>query len=101
MLKINYRYKIELNSDGDVSSILDKKINKQLLQAPIRLALKSDTPRQWPAWNIDWTEQQKPPRSYVAGPARIRITEMGPVRVAVEVAPIWNPRLPPPMDEGG
>ena len=82
----NSRYKIELNTDGDISSILDKKLNKQLLQTPIRLAIKADTPRQWPAWNIDWTDQQKPPRSYVSGPAKIRISENGPVRVALEVS---------------
>ncbi|HEY6245225.1 MAG TPA: glycoside hydrolase family 38 C-terminal domain-containing protein, partial [Pyrinomonadaceae bacterium] len=81
----NARYKIVLNGDGDVASIFDKKLNKELLQSPIRLAIKSDTPRQWPAWNIDWSEQQKPPRTYVSAPAQIRITESGPVRVAVEV----------------
>ena len=81
----NARYKVEVNGDGDVSSIIDKKLNKELLREPIRLAIKGDTPRQWPAWNIDWTDQQKPPRAYVAGPATIRITERGPVRVALEV----------------
>jgi alpha-mannosidase len=82
----NGRYKISLNGDGDVASIFDKKLNKELLHSPIRLAIKSDTPRQWPAWNIDWSEQQKPPRTYVSGPAQIRISESGPVRVAVEVS---------------
>ena len=82
----NARYKIALNGDGDVASIFDKKLNRELLQAPIRLAIKSDTPKQWPAWNIDWSEQQKPPRSYVSGPVQIRISESGPVRVALEVS---------------
>src|SRR4029077_18845758 len=52
----------------------------------IRLALKADTPTQWPAWNMDWSDQQKPPRSYVSGEAKIRVVENGPVRVAVEVS---------------
>jgi alpha-mannosidase len=82
----NARYRIALNGDGDVASIFDKKLNKELLQTPIRLAIKSDTPTQWPAWNIDWAEQQKPPRTYVSGPANIRISESGPVRVALEVS---------------
>ena len=81
----NARYKLALNADGDVASIFDKKINKELLKAPIRLAIKADTPRQWPAWNIDWADQQKPPRTYVSGPAQVRIVESGPVRVALEV----------------
>jgi alpha-mannosidase len=81
----NERYQIRLNSDGDVASIFDKTLNRELLSAPMRLAIKDDTPAQWPAWNMDWTDQQKPPRAYVSGPAKIRIVERGPVRVAIEV----------------
>ena len=81
----NHRYRITLNPDGDVSSILDKQINRELLTAPIRLAIKNDTPAQWPAWNMDWSDQQKPPRGFVSGPAQIRVVEDGPVRVAIEV----------------
>src|SRR4029078_12136531 len=75
-----------INNDGDIKSIIDKKLNKELLSAPIRLAIKSDTPTQWPAWNMDWIEQQKPPRSYFSTPAKIRIVENGPVRVGLEVS---------------
>jgi len=81
----NHRYRITLNDDGDVASIFDKKLNRELLAAPIRLAIKNDTPAQWPAWNMDWSDQQKPPRAYVSGAAQIRVIEDGPVRVAVEV----------------
>src|SRR5688572_1311560 len=81
----NQRYLVELNRDGDVARILDKKLKRELLDAPLRLAIKNDTPAQWPAWNMDWTDQQKPPRAYVSGPARIRVVENGPVRVAIEV----------------
>jgi alpha-mannosidase len=81
----NHRYRIRLNADGDVSSIFDKQINRELLTAPIRLAIKNDTPAQWPAWNMDWADQQKPPRSYVSGKVQVRVVEHGPVRVAVEV----------------
>ena len=81
----NHRYRITLNSDADVASIFDKKLNRELLDAPLRLAIKGDTPAQWPAWNMDWADQQKPPRAHVAGAAQVRIVENGPVRVAVEV----------------
>lgn len=82
----NDRYRVALNRDGDVASVFDKKLNRELLDAPLRLAIKHDTPAQWPAWNMDWADQQKPPRAYVSGPARIRVVETGPVRVAIEVA---------------
>jgi alpha-mannosidase len=75
----NACYRISIDANGDVSDIFDKKLNRQLLTAPIRLAIKTDKPVQWPAWNMDWTDQIKAPRSYVSGPAKIRVSENGPV----------------------
>ena len=34
---------------------------------------------------MDWEDQQRAPRAYVEGPARVRIVEGGPVRVALEI----------------
>jgi alpha-mannosidase len=80
----NHRYRVKLNNDGDVASIFDKKLNRELLAAPMRLAIKNDTPAQWPAWNMDWTDQQKPPRAYV-GRVSMRSAEWGAVRISFEV----------------
>ncbi|HEX6648034.1 MAG TPA: glycoside hydrolase family 38 C-terminal domain-containing protein [Pyrinomonadaceae bacterium] len=81
----NERYRIRINADGDISHIFDKQLNRELLVLPIHFAIKDDTPAQWPAWNMDWTDQQKPPRAYVGGTAKVRAIEHGPVRVAVQV----------------
>jgi alpha-mannosidase len=81
----NARYRVQINQDGDVSSIYDKRLNKELLSAPIRLAISRDVPKQYPAWNMDFDQEQAAPRAYVSGPAQIRIKENGPVRVSVEV----------------
>ncbi|HUK30276.1 MAG TPA: glycoside hydrolase family 38 C-terminal domain-containing protein [Candidatus Acidoferrum sp.] len=81
----NARYRVTLNDDGDVSSIFDKKINRELLSAPIRLAFMSEHPHDWPAWNMDYADQIRTPRGYLEGPAHIRIVEQGPVRAAIEV----------------
>ena len=81
----NARYRVSINSDGDVSSIFDKTLNKELLSAPLRLAILHDAPRQWPAWNMDWDQVHTTPRAYVSGPAQIRVSENGAARVAVEV----------------
>jgi alpha-mannosidase len=81
----NARYRISVDKNGDVSSIFDKTIDKELLSAPARLAFQTERPKDWPAWNMDWSDQQKPPRGYVSGPAKIRVVERGPARVAVEV----------------
>ena len=81
----NARYRIRIDKNGDVSSLYDKILKRELLSAPARLALQTEHPYDWPAWNMDWADQRKPPRGYVAGPAKVRIVENGPVRVALEV----------------
>jgi alpha-mannosidase len=82
----NQYYRVKLNQDGDVSSIFDKSIGRELLAGPARLAISYDNPEQWPAWNMDWDQEQAAPKAYVSGPAKIRVVESGPVRVAVEVS---------------
>lgn len=81
----NERYRVQLNSNGDVFSIFDKSLNKELLAAPVRLAISNDTPTIYPAWNMDFPQEQAAPRAYVDGPAQVRIKENGPVRVSLEV----------------
>lgn len=81
----NARYKVGIDQNGDISSIFDKKLNKEILSTPARLALKTDAPADWPAWNMDWAQQKNPPRAYVAGPAKVKVVENGPARVAVRV----------------
>lgn len=82
----NARYRIRLDTNGDVASLFDKKLGKELLREPTRLAFQTEKPRDWPAWNMDWADQQKPPRGYVQAPAKVRIVENGPARIAVEVS---------------
>ena len=85
----NVRYRVTLNDAGDIASIHDKQQNRELLAAPARLAFLNETPAESPAWNMDWSDRQKPPRAYVGDDAnsnvRIEIVERGPVRVALRV----------------
>jgi len=81
----NGRYRIRIDDNGDVTSLYDKTLQRELLSAPARLAFQTEHPYDWPAWNMDWADQQKSPRGYVGGPATVRVVESGPVRVAVEV----------------
>ena len=82
----NQYYRVKLNADGDVASVFDKSVHKELLSAPARLAISYDNPEHWPAWNMDWEQEQAAPKEYVSGPAKIRVVEDGPARVAVEVS---------------
>jgi alpha-mannosidase len=82
----NARYRIAIDQNGDISSIFDKSLNRELLSAPARLEIKTDNPRNWPAWNMDYEDQMRAPRAYVQGPPKVRIVESGPARVALEIA---------------
>jgi len=81
----NARYSVKLDRNGDIAGIFDKTLNKELLSAPARLEIKTDNPKNWPAWNMDYDQQVAAPRTYVGGPAKVRVLENGPARVALAV----------------
>jgi alpha-mannosidase len=81
----NSRYRVTIDKQGDVANIFDKQLNRELLSSPIRLAISTDNPSQWPAWNMDFADEQPAPRNFVSGNAKTRVVEAGPVRVAIEV----------------
>jgi len=81
----NARYRVTVNDAGDIASVFDKSLNRELLSAPARLSFHYENPSIYPAWNMDWEDQKKPARDFVHGPATIRIVENGPARVALEV----------------
>ncbi len=81
----NDRYSVAIDDAGDIASIFDKKANREVLSGPARLALQTEHPHDWPAWNMDWVDQQKPPRTFVGGKATIQIVEHGQARSAIKV----------------
>jgi len=83
----NEAYVVTLDDRGDVASIYDKRMKKELLAAPARLGLFYENPSQWPAWNQDWDDRTKPARAFAgeSGPVSIEVVERGPARVAVRV----------------
>ncbi|OHB49028.1 MAG: alpha-mannosidase [Planctomycetes bacterium GWF2_41_51] len=76
---------VEIDKNGDIAQIYDKKAKRQLLEKPVRLAFLNEKPKEWPAWNMDWNDRKKPPIGYVSGPAKITIVENGPVRVSLRI----------------
>jgi alpha-mannosidase len=81
----NSYYKVKLAVNGDVLSIFDKKVEKELLSKPARLEFLQEQPKEWPAWNMDWKDRQKAAIDFMDKDAVITIAEQGPVRVTLKV----------------
>ncbi len=81
----NEYYKVTIDMLGDISSVIDKKQNRELLQNPARLVFQREVPQREPAWNMFWYDRQKSPFAFMDQEVSIRMIEHGPVRVAFEV----------------
>jgi alpha-mannosidase len=80
----NARYKVRIDANGDLESIVDKQAGRELLKAPMRLELRNDPSPDKPAWRILWDTINSSPREYVTAP-QVRVVERGPVRIALEI----------------
>lgn len=79
------RYRVKVNSAGDIASVFDLRLAKELLAGPSRLELRNDISKDWNAWEIPFDVLQGDPRGYVDGPAKMQVVEKGPVRVSLQV----------------
>jgi len=86
----NELYKVTTNDNGDVSSVFDKRTERELLSEPIVLELFKDKPRQWPAWEIQYEDLLEEPQVLADSGADIRVVESGPVRAAIEITRHWG-----------
>jgi len=81
----NSVYKVTLNANGDISSVIDKRNNKELVKSgkSIRLALfTKDESFNWPAWEITKQVIDETPVDITEG-VKISVAENGPVRAAL------------------
>lgn len=81
----NARTRVQLDANGNVASVFDKLLGRELLSGPLLLQLFDDEPRKWSAWEVEYSALSAPPREVVGGPAKVRVVEDGPARAAVEV----------------
>ncbi|MCR5208234.1 MAG: hypothetical protein K6C14_07160 [Eubacterium sp.] len=81
----NEKYRLIFNKNGDIASLTDKKLNEQLLSAPIKLALLHDTGElNYPSWEMRKADIDGEPYAYAAEP-QFEIVENGPARAAIKV----------------
>ncbi|MCH5191529.1 MAG: alpha-mannosidase [Oscillospiraceae bacterium] len=80
----NRKYKIKLNGNGDIASIFDKNLNKELLSAPISMDVhKYNGHFIFPAWELDYKEVSAPPVGKASAP-KIYIEESGSARAVIK-----------------
>lgn len=88
----NSIYKITLDKNGDISSIIDKRSQTELVEKgkAVRLALFTENESfSWPAWEIMKKEIDKDPIS-ITDDVKISVVEKGPVRATLCVERKYN-----------
>jgi len=88
----NSIYKVTLDKNGDISSIVDKRNGKELVKngKTIRLALFTENESfAWPAWEILKKEIDKDPISISEG-VKVTVAENGPVRASLCVERMYG-----------
>ncbi len=81
----NANYKVRIDENGDICSMVDKVANKELLSAPVRLELLDDFSPRSPAWDIRWEDLAAPPREYVGGPVKTTVLSQGPLCACLRI----------------
>ena len=80
----NDRYIVEINGDGNICMIFDKKLGKELLSAPSSLGIREDNNEHWPSWEIKY-EDTKLPFADVGGVCSVEVVENGPALAALRI----------------
>lgn len=81
----NFKYIVSVNAKGDISSIIDKTLGKELLEKPIRFEMnKYEGNKEYPAWELTYKEVKKFPWEFAEG-GEVELIEKGPVRATLKV----------------
>lgn len=82
----NERYTVTLNENGDIGSIYDKEIGKELLKEPIVLGIFDNYAGGWlyPAWEVKYKQSIRN-HNRIAKLVKSRIIEEGPAKCTIQV----------------
>lgn len=82
----NSKYRLVFNKNGDIASLVDKKLRIQLLSAPVKLALHHNLGElNYPSWEMRKEDLDSEPYCYANTPT-FEILEDGPSRIAIKVS---------------
>ena len=81
----NEKYFVQFNSNGDISSVVDKELGKEILKAPVTTGIFDyNGSKDWPAWELNFEELNRAPQNKTKIKT-IKVIENGPCRVALEI----------------
>lgn len=80
----NACYRVDLDESGDIASVFDKRLGRELLAAPLSLQLLPNRSPRFPAWEIQYSDICSPAGTF-PGAASIGLVEQGPAAVALGV----------------
>ncbi len=82
----NEKYRVIFNKNGDIATVIDKKNNINVLDAPIKMAGLSDVGElPYPAWEMRKKDIDREPEFFANSP-EFEIIEAGPARIAVKIS---------------
>ena len=81
----NKNIKVTIDKNGDIASIYDKALDKELLKSPVSSAVLNNTHSfDWPAWEIRYDDIKEAPYMYAESPV-VRIRDNGPALISLEI----------------
>ncbi len=81
----NKHLTVRLDENGDICSVFDKRLGKELLSRPVRLSILNNTHSfDWPAWEVKYEDFCQEPYMYPAKPI-IKIKDNGSVLCSLEI----------------
>ena len=80
----NKFYRVTVNENGDISSVYDKELGKELLSAPSRLEISPDNSTNWPSWELCF-EDNALEHAFVKDNCKCEIVENGAAEVALRI----------------
>jgi len=81
----NSRYRVALDASGDVAGLHDLRLARELLAGPAGLEILANRSTHFPAWEMQYDDLCRAPRTRVGELERIALTESGPLRISFEV----------------
>ena len=77
--------KVAIDNNGDIASVFDKRLGKELLSAPVKTAILNNVHSfDWPAWEIKYEDIKEAPYMYPAAP-EIEIIDNGSALCSVKI----------------